>query len=197
MSILSWIFNRSAAASLTTSAGILAIALAAGCDRSSEQAGMEGEAPPPMDESAGSADPAPSAAGGGDPYGEDPAGGDPYAEDPQGATDPAGDAPPPAPQGHPGMGEAQAAEPVSDEEIEEFAAAYLQVEDVQEELEAELRAAESQEEAQAIQQRAMGEMQEAVNETGMDFETYAMLAQRLQGDPELIQRVEETIESMR
>ena len=168
-------------------AGILALTFAAACNRDAENVGMEGEPPPEIEEAPAQGD---------DPYAQ---GDDPHAAtDPAGGAPPAGEAPPMGGEGQPGMaGEVPQGEPVSDEDLEAFAAAYLEVEDVQQELEAELHAAESNEQAQEIQQRAINEIRDAVEETGMDFESYGMIAQRLQQDPELIERVEETIETMR
>ena len=184
------------AAHIAAPAGVLAISLATACDRSSDPVGMEGEAPPPIEEGASGDSPDPAAAGG-DPYAQNEA--EPGAADPAGgaAPPPQGAPPETAQGGQPPMGGAPEGEAVSDEELEAFAEAYLEVEDVQQELEAELHAAQSNEEAQEIQQRAIAEIRDAVEETGMDFETYGLIAQRLQQDPALIQRVESTIEQMR
>ncbi len=85
-------------------------------------------------------------------------------------------------------------EEVDDSTLDEFAEAFTEVQKVQSELQAELQAVESPEEAQAVQQEVVAKIQEKVESTGMEFQEYMMLAQRLERDPELQQRLEQRMQ---
>lgn len=199
---------RAAAGGVGAAGGFLALALAAGCERDDGDVGAGGEPPPEMQgevqagEEPGGDDPTGAPAPGDGPAaGAQPpqGGGAPGGAPPQGGQAPGG-APPQgqAPEGHPQLGgQIDMDEEVTDEEVDEFAEAYLEVEDVQLEFEQELQAAESNQEAQAIRERAIAQIQEAVEDTGMEIETYGMMAQRLHQDPELIEEVQAVIESKR
>ncbi|MFW6089788.1 MAG: DUF4168 domain-containing protein [Gemmatimonadota bacterium] len=74
---------------------------------------------------------------------------------------------------------------ISDGEMEQFAQAYLEVEEIQLELNEELQAAQMPEEAQQIQQEANQEMETAITEEGMDVERFSLIVQAINADPEL------------
>lgn len=107
---------------------------------------------------------------GDDPYGE------PTSTDPE-PTDPM--APPQADS-----------EPIDDETLDAFVDAYLHTEKFGQEVEQKMREAESYEEAQQIQEQAMADLEEEVESTGMDFQEFLMIADRLERDPDLQQRLE-------
>lgn len=85
----------------------------------------------------------------------------------------------------------QQAEPVSDQELKQFVVAVSNVQAVQQQYAQELQNAEDQSKAQALRQEAQQSMVEAVQETGMTVPEYNQLAQRVQNDPSLIQRLNE------
>lgn len=74
---------------------------------------------------------------------------------------------------------------ISDAEMEQFASAYLQVEEIQLELNEELQSAQMPEEAQQIQQEANQKMETAIVEEGMDVERFSLIVQAINRDPEL------------
>ncbi|RUO33609.1 DUF4168 domain-containing protein [Aliidiomarina soli] len=87
--------------------------------------------------------------------------------------------------------EEMANEPVSDEQLEQFADALDEIERINDEFVAELEQAENQEEAQELQIAAQSEMVEAVENSGLSVEEYNAIAYRMQNDPEIQQRIEE------
>lgn len=74
---------------------------------------------------------------------------------------------------------------ISDAEMEQFASAYLQVEEIQLELNEELQSAQMAEEAQQIQQEANQKMEAAIVEEGMDVERFSLIVQAINRDPAL------------
>lgn len=105
-------------------------------------------------------------------------------------------APAPAPaqqaQGAPPPGGVPAGE-VTDALLSDFAEAYVEVQAVQQQFESRLAGVESPEQAREIQQEAIGAIREKVESTGMEFDTYALVASRLQTDPELRGRLQEIL----
>lgn len=95
-----------------------------------------------------------------------------------------------APPQHAQMGQPQHAEEVTSEQLDEFAEAFKEVQAIQGEVQERLQAVQSQEEAQQVQQEIVAQIQERVESTGMEFQDYMMLAQRLEQDPALQQRLE-------
>ena len=83
-----------------------------------------------------------------------------------------------------------AAEPVSDEDLQNFVNAANKVGEIRNDFTARLEAVESQEEAQALQLEAQEQMVEAVEAEGVEVSQYNEIATRLQGDQELQQRAE-------
>ena len=105
------------------------------------------------------------------------------------------EAPPQQPQGqvaqqqHPQMGQPAAAGEVTSEQLDEFAEAHKEVEKIQGEVQARLQGITTPEEAQEVQQEVIAQIQERVESTGMDFHDYMMLAQRMEQDVALQQRL--------
>lgn len=87
--------------------------------------------------------------------------------------------------------EEMASEPVTDEQLEQFAAALDEIESINDEFVAELEQAENQEEAQELQIAAQSEMVEAVENSGLSVEEYNAIAYRMQNDPEIQERIED------
>ncbi|RUO30954.1 hypothetical protein CWE12_06865 [Aliidiomarina sedimenti] len=87
--------------------------------------------------------------------------------------------------------EEMASEPVTDEQLEQFADALDEIERINDEFVAELEEAENQEEAQELQIAAQSEMVEAVENSGLSVEEYNAIAYRMQNDPEIQERIED------
>ncbi|MCC5878386.1 MAG: DUF4168 domain-containing protein [Idiomarina sp.] len=87
--------------------------------------------------------------------------------------------------------EEMANQPISEEQLEQFADALDEIERINDEFVAELEQAESQEEAQELQIAAQSEMVEAVENSGLSVEEYNAIAYRMQNDPEIQERIEE------
>lgn len=88
-------------------------------------------------------------------------------------------------------------EEVTDEELDQFGEAIEAMQELEEEGEdpqQRMQEADSQAEMQQIQQELMQEMQSAVEDSGMEFRNFMQLAQRLQQDPELQQRLAERVD---
>lgn len=99
---------------------------------------------------------------------------------------------PPMPMQGPDMDEE-----VSDEDLDNFGEAIEAIGELQEEAEdpqQRMEDAETQQERQEIQQEMIGELQGAVEDSGMQFQEFMMLSQRLQQDPELQQRLSERVD---
>lgn len=87
--------------------------------------------------------------------------------------------------------EAMANQPISDEQLEQFADALNEIERINDDFVAQLEQAENQEEAQELQIAAQGEMVEAVENSGLTVEEYNAIAYRMQNDPEIQERIED------
>lgn len=136
---------------------------------------------------AAQADP-PSAAGAPEPQGTTP----PPSTPPTGAPPPqAGAANPAQPQGQPPPGPAP-----SDEELDKFAEALVEVRSVGNSYSDKISAAESAEEAQALQQKAMEEMKTKLADVGMEVKEYERLASQVKARPELQAKVEAKVEEL-
>lgn len=102
-----------------------------------------------------------------------------------------------AQQGQQGPPAAQEIE-VSDDELETFAEAHLEVQEIQLEMEQALQSAETAEAAQAIQQQANQEMGAVVEEEyGMEVNRYTQIAQAINQDPQLQEKFREIVEELR
>ncbi|MCG6658850.1 DUF4168 domain-containing protein [Halomonas campisalis] len=92
----------------------------------------------------------------------------------------------------------QAAAPtmdVSDEQLQQFADASEDIVVISEEYTERLHAAEDEAAQQEVQMEANDKMVEAVEESGLDVDTFNTIGQAVQQDPELMQRVQEMVES--
>lgn len=92
----------------------------------------------------------------------------------------------------------QAQEPieVSDDELETFAEAHLEVQEVRTELQASLQQAENAEEAQSAQQEANAEMVEIIQDHDMTTERFSRIVNGINADPELQERFDEVVEEL-
>lgn len=92
----------------------------------------------------------------------------------------------------------QAQEPieVSDDELETFAEAHLEVQEVRAELQASLQQAENAEEAQSAQQEANAEMVEIIQDHDMTTERFSEIVNGINADPELQERFDEVVEEL-
>jgi hypothetical protein len=118
-------------------------------------------------------------------------------------------APPPEgqpPQGQPPQGQPPAAEPppmqqqqapsvdVSDTQVQQFADAYLEVAELRETYTDQIVQAEDAERATELQQEANSKMIEAVESTGLTVAEYNSIAEAMDADPELRERIIEHLE---
>ena len=83
---------------------------------------------------------------------------------------------------------------VSDEQIDAFVEAHVNVNEVREEYTQRLQEAEDQEEAQQLQQEANQAMTDAIEDSGMDIEEYEEVAMAVNADPEVRDDVMERLE---
>lgn len=87
----------------------------------------------------------------------------------------------------------QAQVEIDDQTLEQFADALGTITEIQTEYSASIGATQDPQEAQSLQQEAQTKMVEAVQEAGLDVETYNVIAQQLAADPELQQRVQDLL----
>ena len=80
---------------------------------------------------------------------------------------------------------------VSDEEIQSFAAAMIDVQELGQEWTQRMQETEDQEELSQMQQEAQEEMIGAIEDHGMTVEEYNEIATAAQQDPELAQEIEQ------
>jgi hypothetical protein len=80
---------------------------------------------------------------------------------------------------------------VSDEKLEQFLAAAINVQDVQREYVAEIQATEDPAEAETLREAAQEEMVTAVEDSGLSVLEFNLIAQRLQTDASLVQRLDD------
>lgn len=92
-----------------------------------------------------------------------------------------------------GQGQETAAPDFSGNDLESYATAFLEVRDISQKYQGEMQSAESPEDQQAIQQKAVEEMSEAVRETGLSVEKYNQITEASRTDPELQQEVMDKI----
>ncbi len=110
------------------------------------------------------------------------------------------------PQGQPPEGQPPAAEPppmqqqqapsvdVSDAQIDQFAEAYMEVAELRETYTDQIVQAEDAERATELQQEANSKMIEAVESTGLTVAEYNSIAEAMDADPELRERIIEHLE---
>ncbi|MFW5952301.1 MAG: DUF4168 domain-containing protein [Gemmatimonadota bacterium] len=94
------------------------------------------------------------------------------------------------------MPQEQEAPDVSDEELERFVEVYPEVVEISRAAQTELGQTSDPEDAQAIQEEANAEIEEELEDVGMDFEEYDGIVRALNTDPELLQRFEELMEEV-
>lgn len=90
-------------------------------------------------------------------------------------------------------------EPVEleEDELEDFAQAYIAISDIREEFTERLEDVDDQDEVQEIQAEASTAMNDAIEDAGMDVETYQEIASALSADPELRDEVTEMVSRLR
>lgn len=77
----------------------------------------------------------------------------------------------------------------TDQELDMFASSYQAIMEVREKYAAELEAVEDEDKSQALIAKANEEINNLVGRYGLSVEKYNEIAQSLQNDPELVQRV--------
>jgi hypothetical protein len=79
---------------------------------------------------------------------------------------------------------------VTDEKLQQFLSAAIQVQDVQREYVAEIQATEDPTKAETLLEEAQEEMVTVVEDSGLSVLEFNLIAQRLQNDAELLQRLD-------
>jgi hypothetical protein len=167
---------------LTLGVAALAMTVAAACDKKEDE-----NAAAQQNALAGGA-PANSAAPQGSPT-------PPPPPDPHAGTPPV----PSAPNPHAGDSAANpndgAQGAISDEELDQFAQAFLKVQALQAKIEKDLATAQSPEDAKQLQEQASSEASSIVQKAGLSMTQYTQIAQRLQGDEALRARLESRVQA--
>jgi len=92
----------------------------------------------------------------------------------------------------------QAAAPAtdfSDDQLEQFAEASQEIVVISQEYTERMHAAEDEASQQEVQMEANDKMVEAVEDNGLDVDTFNAIGQAVQQDPELMQRVQDKVQS--
>ncbi|MCA1770688.1 MAG: DUF4168 domain-containing protein [Halomonas sp.] len=92
----------------------------------------------------------------------------------------------------------QAAAPAmdfSDQQLQQFVDASEEIVVISQEYTERLQAAEGQDAQQQVQMEANDKMVEVVEDSGLDVDTFNAIGLAVQQDPELMQRVQEMVES--
>jgi len=84
---------------------------------------------------------------------------------------------------------------VSDQQLEQFADAQVEIGSIQEDYSARLMETEDPEKARELQQEAQDEMTTAVEDAGLDVETFNSIAMAIQSSPELQQKLSTLLEN--
>lgn len=84
---------------------------------------------------------------------------------------------------------------VSDEQLQQFADASEEIVVISQEYTERLQEAEDEASQQEVQMEANDRMVEAVEDNGLDVDTFNAIGQAVQQDPELMQRVQEKVDS--
>lgn len=94
-------------------------------------------------------------------------------------------------QGQQQQGQRPAAPQVelSEKKISKFSEAYAEISTIRQDYTDRMRSAEDQSKARELQQQAQSEMMAAVKETGLSVQDYNRIAQAIQRNPELRNRV--------
>ncbi len=78
---------------------------------------------------------------------------------------------------------------VSEQQLKQFAQAQVQISEIQQDFSARLQEVEDAERAHELQVQANEEMTEAVEEAGLDVQSFNEIAMAIQNNPELQQRL--------
>jgi len=92
--------------------------------------------------------------------------------------------------------EAQQPEPVdvSDQQLEQFADAQVEIAGIQQDFSGRLQNVDDPEKAHELQLKANEQMTQAVEEAGLDVESFNQIAMAIQNDPELQQKLTELLD---
>lgn len=85
----------------------------------------------------------------------------------------------------------QAQPQISEEKVDQFVTAYVEVQKINQEYSEQLQATEVPEKATELQQEAQTKMQEAVTESGLTIPEYQQIASRAGQDQDLRTRIQE------
>ncbi|MFO7930594.1 MAG: DUF4168 domain-containing protein [Thermodesulfobacteriota bacterium] len=85
----------------------------------------------------------------------------------------------------------QTAEDFSDSDLEKFAQAQTEVDDIRSEYSDELSGVEDTEKARELQDKYADQMVKAIEDAGLDVQTYNEISMALQNDPELQEKIDE------
>lgn len=88
----------------------------------------------------------------------------------------------------------RAAPQVTDQQLETFAVAALEVQKINQTYQPKISQAESPEDQKVLYEQATQEMTQAIRDSGMSVEQYNQLTTVVQADPELSQRLQSHIE---
>lgn len=83
---------------------------------------------------------------------------------------------------------------VSDQQLQQFADAQVEISSIQQEFSGRLQGVEDPEEAHELQLEANEQMTAAVEDAGLDVESFNQIAMAIQNDPELQQKLTELLE---
>jgi len=83
---------------------------------------------------------------------------------------------------------------VSDQQLEQFADAQMEISTIQQDFSSRLQNVEEPEKARDLQREANEEMTTAVEEAGLDVESFNQIAMAIQNDPELQQKLTEMLQ---
>jgi hypothetical protein len=86
---------------------------------------------------------------------------------------------------------------VSESELQQFATAQVQISEIQQDFAGRLQGVEDPEKAHELQIKANEEMTEAVEDAGLDVESFNTIAMAIQNDPELQQRLTAMLQDQR
>ncbi|WP_416138374.1 DUF4168 domain-containing protein [Halomonas sp. HK25] len=84
---------------------------------------------------------------------------------------------------------------ISDQQLQQFADASEEIVVISQEYTERLQAAEDEPAQQEVQMEANDKMVEAVEDSGLDVDTFNAIGQAVQQDPELMQRVQDMVQS--
>ncbi|WP_376693452.1 DUF4168 domain-containing protein [Wenzhouxiangella sp. EGI_FJ10409] len=83
---------------------------------------------------------------------------------------------------------------VSDQQLEQFADAQTEISTIQQDFSSRLQNVEDPEKARDLQREANEEMTAAVEDAGLDVESFNQIAMAIQNDPELQQKLTEMLQ---